>query len=333
MHHRLLHRRDLLKATAAAGALPWLAPRRAAAGEPRQALVAITFDLEMSRNFPRREDTHWDYEKGNLDEATKAYSLAAGRRVKERGGAIHYFVVGRVLEQESVAWLEELVKAGHPAGNHTYDHVNVKAQRPEEAQLRFQRAPWLVHGKTVREVIEDNVRLAALAMKARLGIDPVGFRTPGGFNDGLADRTDLQQMLLAQGYKWVSSKYPAHPLGEPGKEPGEDILRAIVAAQAASQPFRYASGLVEVPMSPVSDVTAFRAGRWQLESFLRAIDAALSWVIEHGAVFDFLAHPSCLGIVDPALRTIDLICDRVAQAGERARIVTLDSLAERASGA
>src|SRR5437870_6717288 len=31
-----------------------------------KALIAITLDLEMVRNFPRWEDTHWDYEKGDL---------------------------------------------------------------------------------------------------------------------------------------------------------------------------------------------------------------------------------------------------------------------------
>ncbi|MDX1928484.1 MAG: hypothetical protein SFV81_18285, partial [Pirellulaceae bacterium] len=47
-----------------------------------KAQIAITLDLEMARNFPRREDLHWDYEKGNLDEATKKYAVAAGQRVK-----------------------------------------------------------------------------------------------------------------------------------------------------------------------------------------------------------------------------------------------------------
>src|SRR5207245_1618409 len=40
-----------------------------------KALIAITLDLEMSRNFPRWEDTHWDYEKGNLNEETKRYTV------------------------------------------------------------------------------------------------------------------------------------------------------------------------------------------------------------------------------------------------------------------
>jgi len=42
-----------------------------------KALVAISLDLEMSRNFPTWEQTHWDYEKGNLNDETKKYTLEA----------------------------------------------------------------------------------------------------------------------------------------------------------------------------------------------------------------------------------------------------------------
>src|SRR5262245_57649932 len=49
----------------------------------RPALIAITLDLEMSRNFPTWETTHWDYEKGNLNDQAKAYVVEAARRVKE----------------------------------------------------------------------------------------------------------------------------------------------------------------------------------------------------------------------------------------------------------
>src|SRR5256885_349624 len=83
-----------------------------------KALIAITLDLEMSRNFPTWDTTHWDYEKGNLDADTKAYAVEAAHRVKDKGGVIHYFCVGRVLEQENVDWLKELVADGHKVGNH-----------------------------------------------------------------------------------------------------------------------------------------------------------------------------------------------------------------------
>jgi hypothetical protein len=304
-----------------------------AAADDRKALIAITLDLEMSRNFPTWETTHWDYEKGNLNDETKKYTVEACRRVKAKGGVVHCFAVGRVFEQANVDWLKEIVQAGHPVGNHTYDHVNVKAKKPEEIQFRFSRAPWLIGDRTPRAVIEDNIRLTSAALKTRIGIDPAGFRTPGGFANGLEDRPDVQQMLVDHGFEWVSSKYPAHPIGDAGKEPGRDVFDGIVKPLQTAQPFAYPRGLIEVPMSPISDISAFRGGRWKLEWFLKAIRLAVEWTIDQGAVFDFLGHPSCLYVMDPEFRTIELICDLVRKAGDRAALVDLNTIARRARGA
>ena len=106
-----------------------------------KAQIAITFDLEMSRMYPTRDMLEWDYQKGNLNEPTKKYALDAARLVKSRGGLIHFFCVARVLEQPDVGWLKEIAAMGHPIGNHTYDHVNVWATKPEETQYRFRRCP------------------------------------------------------------------------------------------------------------------------------------------------------------------------------------------------
>ena len=94
-----------------------------------------------------------------------------------------------------------------------------------------------------------------------------------------------------------------------------------------AQPFAYPDGLVEVPMSPISDIGAFRNGRWKLDWFLNATRLAVEWAIEQRTVFDFLAHPSCLGVMDPEFRTIELICDLAAKHADRAAIVTLDQAA------
>jgi peptidoglycan/xylan/chitin deacetylase (PgdA/CDA1 family) len=322
-------RRDFLATCLAAGIATTGAHARAPVADEK-ALIAISLDLEMSRNFPNWEETHWDYEKGNLDAPTKQYAVEAARRVKERGGLVHFFALGQTMEQPNVDWLRAIVAQGHPIGNHSYDHVNIKATRSEDIQFRFQRSPWLIEGKTPSEVIASNIRLAESALKSRIGIAPAGFRTPGGFNNGLVDRPDLQAMLLKFGYTWVSSKYPAHSMGKIGVFPDRSVMAAIVAAQAHAQPFRYPSGLLEVPMSPISDVTAFRAGRWPLEAFLQAIRLAISWAIEHRAVFSFLAHPSCLVVTDPGFQAIELICDLTRDAGDRAKLVDLGTLAQRA---
>jgi Polysaccharide deacetylase len=298
--------------------------------ETGKALVAITLDLEMSRNFPRWEDMHWDYEKGNLNEETKQYTSEACRRVKAAGGVVHLFAVGRVCEQENVDWLRDIAAAGHRVGNHTYDHINVLATNQHDLQFRFQRAPWLIAGQTPEQVIAENIRLATVALAERAGIKVDGFRTPGGFQDGLADRADVQKIIQAQGFDWVSSKYPQHPNTEPGQQPGEAVYAGIVQAQAAAQPFVYESGLCEIPMSPISDIGAFRNGRWKLEWFLEAIRRGLAWAIENRAVYDFLGHPSCLYVADPQFRAVDLICQMVAAAGDRAAIVDLGTIARRA---
>ena len=332
----LLSRRHFLAKAAAAGmgfASAATQPFPVAAAEDsspkNQAQIAITFDLEMARNFPTWGQTHWDYEKGNLTAAVKRYAVEAARRVKARGGRIHFFVVGRVFEQENLDWLKEIVREGHPVGNHTYDHVYVLATRLSEIQYRFTRAPWLIQGKKPAEIIEENIRLTTLALKERIGIAPAGFRTPGGFAEGLSGRLDVQQMLLDLGFKWVSGKYPAHPVGPLEQEPTAEILDAIVQAQAAAQPFVYPSGLIEVPMSPISDIGAFRNGRWQLDWFLTATRRAVESVIEQGKVFDFLAHPSCLGVVDREFRAIEMICDLVQKAGNGAALVDLETIARR----
>lgn len=302
-------------------------------GEDRKALVAITLDLEMSRNFPTWETTHWDYEKGNLNAETKKYATEVARRVKAHGGRLHFFAVGQVFEQANVDWLKDLVQAGHPVGNHTYDHVNVLATRPGDIQYRFNRAPWLIEGKKPHEVIRENIRLCSAALKTRVGVDPAGFRTPGGFVNGLAERPDVRKMLVDLGFSWVSSKYPAHPNSKPGEEPDATVLAGIVRAQRQAQPFVYPGGLIEVPMSPISDIGAFRGGRWKLAWFLKALRSALEWVLDNRAVFDFLAHPSCLYVMDPEFKAIELICEMTRKAGDRAALVDLRDIAERARAA
>lgn len=319
------------------GAAALALARRAPAAPPEsapKAQIAITLDLEMARNFPNWDDTHWDYEKGNLNQAAKDYAVEACRRVKKRGGVIHTFCVGQVLEQPSVDWLREIARDGHPIGNHTYDHVYLLAKTPEEIQYRFQRAPWLIRGRSIADVLRENIRITNIALKERVGVDANGFRTPGGFADGLAGREDLQQMLLDLGFAWVSGKYPAHAgiedLHGGGQRPSKLAFDNILAAQDESQPFVYPTGLVEVPMSPISDIGAFRNGRWQLDDFLDAIRRAVRQVIDRRAAFDFLSHPSCLGVMDPEFRAIDLICDLVDDSNGAAEIVSLDVIAKRA---
>lgn len=326
---RCSRRQFLGTAAAGAAASVAVADERPVAELRDKALIAITLDLEMSRNFPTWETTHWDYEKGNLNEETKRYAVEACRRIRAQGGVAHCFAVGRVFEQEDVSWLRGIIDAGHAVGNHTYDHVNLLATRTEDIQFRFRRCPWLLEGRNPAQMIRANIQLCTAALRSRVDIAPAGFRTPGGFQNGLRDRPDVQQMLQDLGFSWVSSLYPAHAVGP---QASDEVLRSIVQAQRQAQPFTYPRGLIEIPMSPISDIGAFRTGRWRLDDFLRAIRLAVEWCLENRAVFDFLCHPSCMYVVDPQFRTVEMICDLVRRAGNRALIVNLSDVARRLRG-
>src|SRR5438128_10835695 len=78
--------RSALLAASLAASEPHMVSAQLKKGDgENKARVAISLDLEMARNFPHWTDTHWDYEKGNLNEETKRYALEAARRVKARG--------------------------------------------------------------------------------------------------------------------------------------------------------------------------------------------------------------------------------------------------------
>jgi len=329
MTMRLSTRRQFLAAGAASAASFGLLRQLLSAPDKQPAQIVISLDLEMSAEYPQRGMTEWNYRKGDLDAATKDYAVRAAELVKSYGGVLHFFCVGQVLEQPDVGWLKSIAEAGHPIGNHTYDHIFMKAKTPRELQFRFQRAPWLLRDAPAIDLVRENILLATKALQERVGITPRGFRTPGGFHNGLHDRPDVQQLLLDAGYTWVSSLYPAHQSGVPKEPPPETVFENILQVHQKTQPFAYPSGLIEIPMSPISDVTAFRTHWWKQSDFLRAIRANVQWTLEHGGVFDFLAHPSCLVVEDPDLEVIRSVCEQVQTSRGQGVICSMDDVASR----
>jgi len=108
--------------------------------------------------------------------------------------------------------------------------------------------------------------------------------------------------LKELGFEWVSSLYPTQPLhhgnGKAECENYNEILATIIKAQ----PFRFPDGMLEIPMSPNSDIGAFRTGQWNLEWYLDTLKACLEKNIDKGLVFDFKAHLSCLYVLDTEIR-------------------------------
>jgi len=328
-----LNRREFLRVATVGAAAIQIPSGLAAAREPRRsgrATIALTLNLEMSRHFPIWGQTHWDFEKGNLDEPNKRYAVEAGRFVKERGARMTYFVIGHTLEQENVEWLEEIHREGHLLANHTYDHVLLNADSPEKLQFKFRRAPWLVEGRKPLEVVEENIRLANSALRHRLGLAKVrGFRASEEYTTGLETMPEVQAMLKRLGFDWVGTKFARVASGPAGSRPDAKLFEAIKASQALTQPFIYPSGLVEIPKGAVGDVGAFRTSLWGLGDYLESVRSGVEWAIENGGFYGFAAHSSVLAMRDPEFKVYQLIFDLAKQAGDRVDFLTMDQVADR----
>jgi hypothetical protein len=134
-------------------------------------------------------------------------------------------------------------------------------------------------------------------------------------------------MVLECGFDYLTSLVPPHPNTRDGRRPDGAVFQGIVDTQPAAQPFVYPTGLVEIPINPISDIGAFRTGQWPLDDFVEVTRRSVQWVIDNRAVCDFLSHPSCLYVTDPKFRTIDMICDLVEKANGKAEIVDLRRIA------
>ncbi|HVK19571.1 MAG TPA: twin-arginine translocation signal domain-containing protein, partial [Fimbriiglobus sp.] len=74
-------RRRFLTACASGGIA--VAAGLSASARPKgKALVAITLDLEMSAEYPKRGMTEWNYRKGDLDADTKRYAVRGGNGIE-----------------------------------------------------------------------------------------------------------------------------------------------------------------------------------------------------------------------------------------------------------
>jgi hypothetical protein len=62
------------------------------------------------------------------------------------------------------------------------------------------------------------------------------------------------------------------------------------------------------------------------------IEARRADILIAGATFDFLAHPSCLGVVDPEFKTLDLICRLVEESSGCAELTDRNAFVPGTNG-
>lgn len=272
-----------------------------------QFCLSLTFDIEMSYNFPYWTSDYPDY--GAIDPHVKQYVHTMLDVAKKYDVKFQFFIVGSALEDPDADYLKRLVAEGHALDNHTYRHSNVKAQRVENLHSSYREAPWRAGGLTPIECLRHEIRQTTIGLRRRLGVETSGFRTPGAFPNGLEDVPAVQALLQEEGFRFASAHYrcPAERTWHP---PRGDMEAAVRHSLDALQPYRYPSGLSEIPMMGLSDAIAFRSldlDRWE---YIHHTTVAVDHAHEHGQIYSLLAHPSYLAARDPHCDMLDTVLRR-----------------------
>lgn len=286
--------------------------------------VALMLCVEMCSNFPYWSST-WDDRKGAIDGGTKRYIAQMSSRAHELHIPLHFFVLGSSLEDPDIDYLLKARDRGHVIGNHTYHHVFVKAQTVPSLQVVYQREPRRANGREPLQIVRDEIHQTSLAIRERLGVAPAGLRTPGGFATALHDAPDLQDVLLDEGFIWASSHYQL-PIAQVRRPDADTVAAAVRASVDALQPYRYASGLLEIPTAGMSDVWAFRVLDLDRPGWLCVCRAAIDRTRDIGGFLVIDTHPAVLAARDPFCDTLELVA---AARDQAAWIGTVGEMAQR----
>lgn len=283
--------------------------------------VQLSFDLEAVTNFPNWTD-FWNDRKGSIDDATKAYVGQINAVCQKYGAKAHYFLVGSLFEDRNIDYLKKTVAEGHAVGNHTYTHVSIKARETAHLAGIYTSCPWRAAGREAQQIIREEIQMTTSAIQSCLGVEPRGFRSPGGFPNGLQDAEDVQQMLREEGFWWVSTHYndvlmrtytKNATVGDVPKVEFGELQAAFRRSERVLQPYRYESGLLELPLAGITDIVAWRRYRPDLGEWLRMLSDGVDYAHEHGLIFMLTTHPAVLASIDPFCQTIDVIMRRAKE--------------------
>jgi hypothetical protein len=137
-------------------------------------------------------DNKWSYLKTHGDEAWSKLpsylDLVVPRilnMLAEFDLKITFFIVGLDADQEAnSSALQQISKAGHEIGNHSYRHE-----------------PWL-HLYSREEIVEEFAK-TEVALERVTGIKPIGFRGPG-----FSFSQDVLEVMKERGYQYDCSTFP-----------------------------------------------------------------------------------------------------------------------------
>ncbi len=265
-------------------------------GEAR-CTIALGWDCEMIGDYHEGEipvKTH-----GRLDEKVIEYTRRIASVAAEAGVPMQFYILGMSLEEDVALW-HDLIAQGHAVDQHTYDHFRLNHQ-------------------DTANVIEQ-VRITSELFKEKLGFYPAGLRGPGGYRNGLDDCPEIYPHLLETGIEFVSSQYATS-----GPSSRYDLAADKNAYMGIKhmQPRRYASGLLEIPITGYSDRHFFDTMGRDLNGWIEHLQRCIDFAYDIGGLlYSPALHPDTHARHDPGIETIEAILAYAARKHEPVRFCT-----------
>ncbi len=195
--------------------------------EGRRCALAITYDTDMAGGYAPDGICH-----GRTMPAIKRQMLRLCDTAESFGVRLQFFQIGNGLEAtEDVGYLQEVLARGHDLDQHTWSHLHLLTDD--------------------LEALDYELRHTNELFAERLGHVSTVLRGPGGYPNGLRGRAANQQVILDNGFRWVSCEYNFRA--------SFDDYIATVTGPAGNQPYAYDSGLVEIPIMSITDRNFFDA--------------------------------------------------------------------------
>jgi len=199
-------------------------------------MIALSYDLEMCAGYSPTLTNH-----GQIMPDLQKYTLQLCDIAESFNVRLHFFYVANGLENPDKAYLREILQRGHVIDSHTYSHICLATPDLEK--------------------LDQDLRRANRALEDELGIESVVLRGPGGILNGLNGHPESQKIILKNGFHYVSSAYK-DPLTDGdfrflSKEVRHSIDEAALADAARlttlDSPYRYETGLIELPLQGLTD--------------------------------------------------------------------------------
>lgn len=212
---------------------------------------------------------------GHLNEDVRSYVRLLASISEDHGLALQFFVQGNTFEESEDAELwTEIAGRGHAIDSHMYNH---------DSLLR-----------TPVEEVRDQLTKTKSLIERHCGIENEGLRGPGGYEQALHGREDVQQVILDAGIKWVTTQF------QRGVQGNDQSWIDMIPGQ---QPVYYPTGLLEIPFCGHQDRSYFDVDMGgsprPLGDWITYLKGCIDLAIEKSLWLSLTTHPSTSFKHDP----------------------------------